>query len=368
MKNKQTIFFLINSMENGGAEKVLSNILPPLSEDYNIFLILLKNKIFYPLPSNITIVSLSNIRHNLLMLFLFPVYTLKLKKLIKKYKPTKIISSLEISNFVNILINKQAIISFETSLFFFQNSFIGKIYKKCILKLYPKAQIIKVNSQENRLDLATKTSIPLRKIITIYNPINTEEISRLQNKKVILPFTLRKNHKIFVTVGRLNALKNTTALIQSFKKLPENNILLIIGDGPEKNNLKRLITRNQLQKQIFLLGRQKNVYKYLNIAHYFIFASMVEGFPNVLAEAMACNLPIITSDFKTGAREIIDPGLKFNKKIKYPYYGPNGVLLSLNNFKQDFLKVNFKKTKQKQINLNKFELQKITSQWKNILK
>jgi N-acetylgalactosamine-N,N'-diacetylbacillosaminyl-diphospho-undecaprenol 4-alpha-N-acetylgalactosaminyltransferase len=50
---------------------------------------------------------------------------------------------------------------------------------------------------------------------------------------------------------------------------------------------------------------QKNVFKYLNIADVFLYASEVEGFPNVLIEARELGLPIITSDFKSGAKEVI---------------------------------------------------------------
>lgn len=361
--SKKTIFFLINSMENGGAERVLSNIIPLLSKQYDIKLILLKDSRFYGLPKNTKIIPLSGIQNNFLMIPLFPIYIWRLKKLIKQYQPHKIVSFLEIANFVNILTNKQAIVSFRISLVFFNKGFINKIYRFLINSLYPKAQKIIVNSEENRQDLSQQLNISLDKIRTIYNPINISQIKQSKNKFAKLPFQRTTNHKIFITVGRLNQQKNLPALLKTFQNISPNNILLIVGEGPERNNLENFIKKHNLQKQIFLLGRQKNVYKYLNIADYFIFSSKAEGFPNVLIEAMACNLPIITSDFKTGAREIIDPDLSFQEKIKYPHYGPNGALLSLENFENDFQKINFEKLNQEKISLERFKMENVIKKW-----
>ena len=353
-------------MGPGGAERVVANILPELSKKYSVYLILLKNIQFYELPSNIKIINFSETTNPLMMIPCFTLYLWKLKNLIKKYQPVKIISFLEIANFVNILVNKNAIISFRTSLSFFEKSISGRIYTMAIKLLYPRAQKIIVNSKENKLNLITHLNLPQEKVVTIYNPVNITQLVRLKNKPLKLPFAKKTDQKIFITIGRMDKLKNISAIIESFKSQPVENILLIIGDGSERKNLQELIQKYNLKKQIFLLGRQKNVYKYLNTADYFIFASKVEGFPNVLIEAMACNLPIITSDFKTGAREIIDPNLNFNKKIKYPHYGPNGVLLSLSNLENDFQKVDLGKLIQQKIGFDKFKIDKIFEKWLNL--
>ncbi len=367
MKTKKTIFFVINSMENGGAERVISNILPLLSKKYEIYLILLKNKIFYPIPSTVHIISLSNIKRNILLPLLLPFYFLKLKMLIRKYQPAKIVSFLEIANFVNILVNRQAIISMRISPSFFQDGFIGHCYYFLIKKLYPNAKLIIVNSRENKQLVSQSLQLPDKKILVIYNPIFPVPKKSFL-KSTTLPLLEKKFSKIFITVGRLDKQKNISAIIRAFKRRKQTDALLIIGDGPERRSLEQLIAKHNLSKQVFLLGRKKNVYKYLNIADYFVFASKTEGFPNVLLEAMACRLPIITSDFKTGAREVIDPGLNFTKKIKYPYYGPNGALLSIDNFEKDFQKIDFVKLKQKQVRLEKFTPETIIEEWVNVLR
>ena len=364
-KNKKVIFFLINSLESGGAERVLSNILPKLTQKYNIYLILLKNKIFYNVPSNIKVIPLTNVQNNILLPFLLPFYIFKLKKLIKQYQPAKVISFLEIANFVNIFSQQKAIVSFRTSLEFFQGSLIKIVYRFLINKLYPRAKLIIVNSRENKIDLLRRLKLRPTQITTIYNPVQIKTTPEPVTVK--LPFQRQKFKKIFISVGRLDKQKNFSTLIQAFKIMPTQYALLIIGDGAEKERLQRLIRELNLSERTFLLGRQKNVFAYLNLADYFIFSSRAEGFPNVLIEAMACRLPIITSDFRTGAREIIDPRLDFEQKISYPYYGSNGVLLSLANFKNGLAKVDLNKVKQEQQGLEKFQLTKIIKQWEKII-
>jgi N-acetylgalactosamine-N,N'-diacetylbacillosaminyl-diphospho-undecaprenol 4-alpha-N-acetylgalactosaminyltransferase len=236
-----------------------------------------------------------------------------------------------------------------------------------IILLYPHANKIIVNSLENAENIQKKINISNKKIHTIYNPMNVNEINYNITQKNNL-YNIPKNKTIFITIGRLDNQKRTSILIKLFaKKPPPNAILLIIGDGINKTKLTNMIKRNNLENTVFLLGRKKNVFPYLKHANFFIFSSKTEGFPNVLMEAMFCNLPIITSDFKTGAREIIDEKLDYNQKIKYPYYGPNGVLLSIDNFITDFTKINFDKLHQNQQNIKRFNIKNINNQWINII-
>ncbi len=89
-------------------------------------------------------------------------------------------------------------------------------------------------------------------------------------------------------------------------KLKKKKITLkILGDGKEKENIKSLIKKYKLQKRIFVLGHKKKPKKYYLESNLYINASHFEGFPNAVVEAINFNLPVICSDCKGGAKEII---------------------------------------------------------------
>ena len=364
---RKKIYFLINSLEGGWAERTIVNISERLSKSNDVTIITLKDVNFYDLPEKVTYMPLSHIKNNIWMVLLFPWYVHRFKKLLKKHTFDAGMSSLEVANFVNILANKNARIAFETSMWFF-TGIIWFFYKTLIKILYPRAQKIKVNSEENKYDLAWYLLIGQERVSVIYNPINLEKIEQLKIE-AISEELLQKIQwkKVFITVGRLIKSKFHSKIIYSFKKvydeIDDGWVYFIVGDGSEKESLEQQVKNLWLQNNIIFLWAQKNVFKYLNIADYFVYASKIEWFPNVLGEAMACNLPIITSDFKTGAKECIFWEYNENicKNINYPYYWANGALLNLERYEEDFFEVykNLDKVQQERKWFEKFQLENI---------
>lgn len=362
------IYFLINSLEWGGAERVVVNITRELAQNNDISIITLKDINFYELPDGIRYIPLSHTKSNITMALLIPWYIIKLKKVLKEEKFDDGISSLEIANFINILVNKNAKIAFEISITFFQG-FSWFLYKFFIKLLYPLSKKIKVNSEENKYDLAKFLVIDESKIVVIYNPIDGEMVE--EKRKESIEDNLKEKlqwKKVFITVWRLVWQKYHRKLIDSFKKIydeiDKNWMYIIVGDGPEMHELEKQIISLGLENNIILMWAKKNVFKYLNISNYFVYASKIEWFPNVLGEAMACNLPIITSDFKTWARECIEWNYNINirKNIKYPYFWSNGVLLDLNKYDNQFFEIykSLNTLKQEKKNFERFDIKKVS--------
>ncbi|MBP9779290.1 glycosyltransferase [Candidatus Gracilibacteria bacterium] len=346
--SKKRIFFLINSMEGGGAERVISNIVLTLKDMYEIDIITLKEGLFYDLPKEVHVIPLSQIKYNIGLIISFPILLYRFRKLLSEKQYLNGISFLEIANFINILGNPHAIISFRTNIEVFKGM-LGFFYKKCISLLYPKAQKIIVNSEENRYDLAKYLSIPIDKITTLYNPINIEDIEKLKTEPLEKEI-LEKIHgkRVFITVGRLVkdediGSKNHSLILNILHELiaqGEKNIAyLIVGDGPAMTYLKQQVSAHQLSDYVIFTEKQKNVFKYLSHAQYMIYASRNEGFPNALIEAIAVGVPIITSNFKTGATEVIMGKYEEDSRQKFPQYGPNGVILDLNCFREQFFEI-----------------------------
>lgn len=149
--------------------------------------------------------------------------------------------------------------------------------------------------------------------VVIPNPLFIEEIPE--------PFDGNRSKKI-VNVGRLHKQKNHRLLIKSFSKIANkypDYELHIYGEGPERDNLKHLITELQLENTVKLLGSYDDVLTRINNSSLFILSSDFEGMPNVLIEAMAIGLPVIATDCPGGGpRELIDNRV-------------NGILTTVNN-------------------------------------
>lgn len=116
---------------------------------------------------------------------------------------------------------------------------------------------------------------------------------------------------VILSVGRLSPEKNFSLLIRSFAQLrPQASPprLAIIGDGPERPALQKLIDRLGLSERVRLLGQCENPFAYMRRAAMFVLASRFEGFGNVLIEAMACGIPVISTDCPVGPHEILEGG------------------------------------------------------------
>ena len=146
-----------------------------------------------------------------------------------------------------------------------------------------------------------------KKILLLRDPIiNIRKIEKLKKQRIDPYF---ENNQFFVAIGRLTKQKNFKFLISSFQKLTvsqPNFKLVIIGDGEEMQNLKKLVQTKNLENNIFLLGHLQNVFSYLSRAKLFILSSLWEDPGWVLLEAAASNTLILSSDCQNGPSEIID--------------------------------------------------------------
>ncbi|WP_415295276.1 glycosyltransferase [Candidatus Pelagibacter sp. Uisw_113] len=160
-----------------------------------------------------------------------------------------------------------------------------------------------------------------KKVRHIYNPY----LSRIIKK------TNFKKNDYILSIGRLTKQKDFENLIRSFKILQKeikNYKLIIIGDGELKKKLYKVTQELGLNKKILFLGWTKNLDKYYKKSKIFVLNSLYEGLGNVVIDAANYELPIITTNCKSGPPEIIDNGrggflvplkspLALSEKIKF---------------------------------------------------
>jgi len=364
MVYKKKIFFIIPNLSFGGQERVASRLSLELSKNYEIYFTLFDKKIAY--PYNGYILDLNSPASGNIVSKAWNVIKriYKLNELVKELKPKAVISFGESANLVNLLTPKNGIktvISIRQD--FSQNIEVGKFYKSFYLLnykiLYKKADIIITVSKQ--LEFELKNLLKSEKIKTIYNPIEVEEIKKKALEGLDL-YEFIKEFPYLITVGRLTKQKGQWYLLRIFKELKEKYKdlkLLILGEGELKNYLVGLSEtlglktyvwdRDNLNKtyNVYFLGFQKNPYKFIKHSKLFVFTSLWEGFPNVLIETLAVGKPIVSTDCRTGPREILAPKTDFLLEAKEPQMEEFGILMP--NFERKILKINEPLTQQEKI-------------------
>ncbi|MDW7972569.1 MAG: glycosyltransferase [Thermodesulfovibrio sp.] len=332
----------MNSLAGGGAERVAINLAKALSIK-RIFL--LEKYISYELPLDVEVISLTT--HNVhtsskFKTLYIPFYSIKLSKLLS-ISSDIVISMLERANYVNIFssnISKhKSIISVHMS----QRSGRANFHPYNLLNrfLYPRADYIVAVSKGIGRELERFYGVRAEKIRVIYNPL---DLSLIEEK---LKENLEEYEKIFVspviiTIGRLTKPKGQWYLLRIFKELKKyfkDLKLVILGDGELKDYLFNLSLNLELKTymwdrakfrvdyDVFFLGFQKNPHKFINRANLFVFPSLWEGFGNAIIEAMACEVPVVASDCKSGPREILAPNTSPDYQTTEPEFTEYGVLM-----------------------------------------
>jgi len=128
-----------------------------------------------------------------------------------------------------------------------------------------------------------------------YNPINVEEIHRQAAETC--PVCRKKDRPLFVAVGRLAKEKQYDMLVEACARLAEGYAfeLWIIGDGPERERLEKMVERRNLSC-VKLLGGQENPYPYVTQADYFVSASLAESYGLAIQEALILGVPVIVTE------------------------------------------------------------------------
>jgi rhamnosyl/mannosyltransferase len=124
------------------------------------------------------------------------------------------------------------------------------------------------------------------------------------DQEVISLIRQRFGERLVLAIGRLVPYKGFDILIRAMKNVDAK--LLLIGTGPQHDALRRLISSENLQQKIALLGRVDDIRPYLDAASIFVLPSVTraEAFGIVQLEAMAAGLPVINTDIDSGVPEV----------------------------------------------------------------
>ena len=311
------ILFGITSLTLGGAERVLVDLANELSQKYEItvWTIYGKGELEKQLKQNIKLKSYINKTYNEMSKFqkiLMPIKILLLKKRIYQ-KSIKEKNDVEIAFLEGPITRLLSTKNKETRKIawvhnditkVFGNGIKAKIKRKIDQKIYSKYEKIVFVSKDNLKEFKkTYPNIKNEKQV-IYNYLNKEAILEKAEENIE---QFNKNVTNFVTVARLveqKAIDRTIKVHTDLIKQGLEHHFYVIGDGPEKEKLQKMIKENNIEKTFHLCGRKENPYPYIKQADYFCLFSHFEGYGMVLDEAKILNKKILITD--TAAREAVE--------------------------------------------------------------
>lgn len=297
MLSKNKIFFYINNLEKGGAERVIIQLASQFCDNGSEVVIVTSyfGNDEYTVSSNIRRIVLeeehyveNRIKRNLKLIK-------KLRSILKKEEPDILIAFMQEPNFRAILATKglktKCLISVRNDP---NREYAGKIGKFIGKRILPLADGCVFQTKEAQkwfpYKLQKKSKVILNEVSECF--FNVEH---------------SPNNNI-VAVGRLCEQKNHRMLIEAFSKIEKDfseKKLLIYGTGSLKKELELLIEEKKLENKIFLMGTTNDVSQILKTAELFILSSDYEGMPNALLEALAVGVPCIATDCPCGGPKML---------------------------------------------------------------
>ena len=177
-----------------------------------------------------------------------------------------------------------------------------------------------------------------RKVCTLYNPFDLaaiQEQSREEGEKERLPFA--GCGRVIVSMGRQDDVKGFWHLIKSFSILHrkyEDARLLIVGEGDFREYWE-LAEALGISDAVSFPGVKKNPFPYLALGRMYVMTSINEGFPNVLVEAMALGIPVISANCMTGPAEILSDDFDAVSRRQEYLDADYGILIPVMDAKKD---------------------------------
>ena len=314
MSGQHKLLVVLPSLGGGGAERATVDLLRGMNRRrirITVALFTQRGSFLQQLPDDIQVFNLQGgSRYDVRLVW-------RLARLLRRQSPTIIFSVLRYANLVtllahrldgsqaHIIVNEQNLPSAEFALFG------GSRVKGWFLKrLYPLADLVTTISSGIADELASYYGLAEHKLRVIPNPVDVVRIRTLGSAQLKHPW-FQLGLPVLVAAGRLHPQKGFAYLIRAFA-ISRNMLpckLVILGEGPQRSALERLIAGLGLSDDVDLAGFQDNPYNYMSNATAFVLPSLYEGFGNVLVEALALGAPVIATRCPVGPEEIITDGL-----------------------------------------------------------
>jgi UDP-glucose:(heptosyl)LPS alpha-1,3-glucosyltransferase len=188
------------------------------------------------------------------------------------------------------------------------------LYVKHAEKQMVKSKQLKAiicNSKMVKDEIIHWFGVPDSMIHVIYSGVDLDHFTpevKTQRSKVRADLNIAEPDTVFLFVGSGFARKGVLPLLKALHGLPENTHAIVIGHDKELEKYKSRAQKLGLNRRVHFLGKIQDVRPYYGCCDAFVLPTLYDPFPNVILEAMACGLPVITST-KCGGAEFIRQGV-----------------------------------------------------------
>jgi glycosyltransferase involved in cell wall biosynthesis len=309
---KKKILHIITSIDNGGAENHLYDLITQQVCKYEVFLIYFKGTNHHKnnlLSRGVKVFKVNFLNKNV---FLFIIKFFEVLKIYNQIKPNIVHCHLWLSEFYGVflkliyrksflLIVTKHLDSFILEGSFGKNIFFRGVFLEKIIFYYAN-HIIFISKAVKKIFLH-KIKIKKKKYSVIYYGVNFKKFININRKKIEnLRKKLNIDKKIIVLgcVARHVEQKSLDIVLKSFflfvKKNPEIKAkLIMIGRGHLENNLKQLANNLKISDKVIWIRNTNNIQLYYNIFNIFCLSSKYEGLGLVLLESLASGVPVLAT-------------------------------------------------------------------------
>ena len=291
---RKKILFVCDNLGGGGAERVMALLLEHLDrEKFEPYLVLFQDWHDYDLPKDVPVICFQKKSR-----FEFPMLIWRLLRVYKELKPDTVLNRSGYEFLISKLAHKLSRTTIKILLIqhYLPSVLFSSIKNPSTLLLvkwmprwaYRSADKIICISQRVAQDTRDYYGLPIEITKVIYNPVDINKISALAQEEVNHPWFTEKRGPIVISVGRLYYSKGYSYLLKAFAQLAVeiSAYLVILGEGGDKHNIITLAEKLGIENRVAFLGFQNNPFKYMIRSDCFVLASLNEGLPMVILEAM----------------------------------------------------------------------------------
>lgn len=238
---------------------------------------------------------------------------------LRKQNPRTVVSALDLANIM--LIIAAALAGYRGRVVVSQRAVVDaslddlpavrRMITRFLLRIcMTRADAVISNSHAAAADVKATFDIDAGKVTIIPNAVDVERIGSLARQPIKGDFAEAGEQRLIVSVGSLTRRKDVPTLLRAFKivtgEMPAR--LVVVGEGPERRSIEALIAELGLTGTVRLTGFDANPYAWMAAATVVVSASTGEGFPNVIAEALALGRSVVATDCPGDTAELLERG------------------------------------------------------------